>query len=548
MRRNAKFAKKLFLLLTASMLLSAAMVMPSPASAATLFSHNFNSGSASGWTATNGTWDVVVDGSHVYRKTGDVEGRTYAGNASWTNYSVEARIKVDNFNGANRAMLNARYQDGNNYYAASLYNSGGGKLEIRKKIGGTSTTLVSKNFSLQAGTWYTVKLEVNGSSLNMYVNGALELSATDGSLMSGRIGLVTQGAAVAKYDDIVVADVAAAPGVNMDSFFTNYRDFSSFVTGNLTTDTNFALNITSWQMPHGGFFKGMEAKYQNPWNGTERRSDWVANGVELGTFDNDATVKEIRFLADMYKKTNNTTLRNAVRKGVDFILNSQYASGGWPQVYPQRNNYSDYVTFNDNAMIRVMVLVDDIVNERYAFDTDVVTSTQKTQLAAALNKGISYILNSQIVMNGTPTVWCAQHDPVTYAPRGARAYELPSKSGSESVGITAFLMSRPQTPEIRSAALNALAWFDQVRTDGVRYNRNGPVFFEPDSSSVIWYRFYNLENNNHFFADRDGQKYYDIMQISEERRLGYSWAGSYAKNLLQRASSTGYYTLSHPLP
>jgi hypothetical protein len=40
----------------------------------------------------------------------------------------------------------------------------------------------------------------------------------------------------------------------------------------------------------------------------------------------------------------------------------------------------------------------------------------------------------------------------------------------------------------------------------------------------------------------------DIMEISEERRHGYSWAGNYARNLLQLASDQGYYNLSKPLP
>ncbi|MEI7024822.1 pectate lyase [Paenibacillus sp. y28] len=519
---------------------------PQSASAASVFSDDFNDGNANGWTVTHGTWDVVTDGTPVYRQTSSVEGRTYAGTSSWKDYTVQSRIKMDTFNAGNRVLLAARYQDGNNYYAASLYNNNGGTLELRKKVGGTSTTLVSKSYALTTGTWYTVKLEVEGTALNMYVNGVLQLSATDSSIATGAIGLLTHSGAVAKFDDVAVNDFSA---INTDSLFSGYRDFSDFVTGSLTTDTAYASNIVSWQMPHGGFFKSMETKYSSAWNGTDARSDWKSSsGVELGTFDNEATVKEIRFLADMYKKTGNAAFKTSVRKAVDFILNSQYSSGGWPQVYPQRGNYSDYVTFNDDAMVRVMVLIDDMINQRYAFDGDILTSTYRTNLTTALNKGVQYMLNAQIVMSGKRTVWCAQHDPVTFAALGARAYELPSKSGSESVGITAFLMSRPQTPEIRAAAKSALTWFDTVRVDGTRYVRSGPDFFVSDPASVMWYRFYNLDNNNHFFSDRDGLKYYNIMDISEERRLGYSWAGAYAKNLLTLASGSGYYSLTKPLP
>lgn len=541
---NSRTACNMVLVL--ALLLSICVFSPQTASAAALFSDDFNDGNANGWTATLGTWGIVTDGTSAYKQSGTSEGRTSAGSTSWKDYSVQSKVKLDTFNTGNRVYLAARYVDGNNYYGASFYNNNGGTLEIRKKVNASSSTLVSKSYAITTGTWYDVKLVVEGTSIRLYVNGVLQLSATDSSLSTGAIGLITQGGAMAKFDDITVNDFSA---VNADSMFTNFRNFSDFVTGNLTTDTTYATNIVSWQMPHGGFFKAMSTKYNSPWNGTDPRSEWTnSSGIELGTFDNLATIKEIRFLADMYKKTGNTAFKTSARKAVDFILNSQYASGGWPQVYPARGNYSDNVTFNDDAMVRVLVLVDDMINNRYAFDTDILTSTQRTNLQTALNEGIQYILNSQIVMNGTLTVWCAQHDPVTYAPKGARAYELPSKSGKESVGIIAFLMSRPQTPAIRNAARSALEWFDTVRVDGMQYDGDGPSFFVSNSSKTMWYRFYNLEDNNYFFSDRDGLKYYDIMDISEERRLGYSWAGEYGTKLLKLAATSGYFTLKTPIP
>lgn len=199
-------------------------------------------------------------------------------------------------------------------------------------------------------------------------------------------------------------------------------------------------------------------------------------------------------------------------------------------------------------MVRVMVLADDIVNKRQPFDSDILDNTYRSRLQQALNKGVQYTLKAQIVNNGTPTIWGAQHDPVTYESVPARAFELASKTTTESVGITAFLMSQPQTAEVKKAAQSALKWFDTNRIDGMKYNRQGPEFFQKDASSVMWYRFYNVEDNKYFFSDRDGKKYTDIMKISEERRLGYAWAGSQAKSLLKLASESGYYKLSKPLP
>jgi pectate lyase len=198
--------------LTFSVLLTTSIGITShSASAATLFSDDFETGSASNWTASSGTWSVVQDnGSYVYYQSSTNEGRTSAGSQSWTDYSVQADVKVVNFNGSNRTYVAGRYKDGNNFYAASLYNSNGGTLEIRKKVNGSTTTLASKsNFGLSTGTLYTVKLEMVGSTINMYVNGVLQLTATDTSLTSGAIGLDAYKT-LTEFDNIIVSDTTSS--------------------------------------------------------------------------------------------------------------------------------------------------------------------------------------------------------------------------------------------------------------------------------------------------------------------------------------------------
>ncbi|KWX70151.1 hypothetical protein AML91_28250 [Paenibacillus jilunlii] len=180
--------------------------------AASLFSDDFESGSAGNWTSTTGTWSVVQDGSsHVYYQSGSSEGRTSAGSSSWSDYSVQADVKVDNFNGNNRTYVCGRYTDGNNYYAASISNSNGGTLEIRKKAGGESTTLATKTgYAITAGTVYAVKLELSGDSINMYVNNVLQLNAHDNILSSGGIGLIAYKTS-AKFDNVIVSGTTTAP-------------------------------------------------------------------------------------------------------------------------------------------------------------------------------------------------------------------------------------------------------------------------------------------------------------------------------------------------
>jgi PelA/Pel-15E family pectate lyase len=341
--------------------------------------------------------------------------------------------------------------------------------------------------------------------------------------------------------------------------YTAWLSDASTDAAKLAADRARADTMITWQMPHGGFYKNAVKVYDTAWDGKAERSGWTgADGVELGTIDNDATVTELLFLADVYRRSGGTTYRDAARKALDFLLTMQYPSGGWPQVYPARTGtvYSNYVTFNDDAMARVLALLDHAAQRKAPLDGDVFTATQRDKLAAAIDKGVDFILKAQIVQNGVKTVWCAQHDPVTYVPRGARAFELASKSGKESVLIVTFLMTRPQTPAIKAAVKAAIAWYrsSAVKVDNTAYvNRSSsssddtynPIVAK--SGSTMWYRFYDLDADTGFFSGRlptdnpPGMgKRYNIMEIEPERRYGYQWGGAYGTQLFAYTDSVGY--------
>ncbi|MFS1512070.1 pectate lyase [Chengkuizengella sp. SCS-71B] len=333
---------------------------------------------------------------------------------------------------------------------------------------------------------------------------------------------------------------------------TYFEEENRSYTGDLDAAKLQADHLITWQMDHGGWTKSMEDKYIRPWDGVEKRSTQLGpdGETELGSIDNDATVKQIRFISEVFRETNADQYKQSVLKGIDFLLTMQYETGGFPQVYPKRGNdgeaiqYSNDVTFNDDAMVNVLELFDDILNEQYPFDTGIVDEEVKMQLQSSLDAAIDYILKSQIEVGGKLTAWCAQHDPFTYEPTGARTYEHPSISGSESVGVVKFLMSIDNpSDEVRNAVKSALEWFDEVKLEGIRYisaDPNGEYFVE-DPNSVAWYRFYDLETMEPIFSGRDGVIKRTIQEIEQERRDGYSWGGSYAKSLLETAKTTGYY-------
>ncbi len=320
--------------------------------------------------------------------------------------------------------------------------------------------------------------------------------------------------------------------------------------GDLEAAVKQAENYVSWQMDHGGWTKSMP--YDRAWDGKEKRtSQFGPDGVtELGTIDNNATTNEIRFIAQAYRESGKEQLKQSVEKGLDFLLTMQYDTGGWPQVYPKRGaegdrvQYSNFVTYNDGAMIKVLDLIDDILNKKYPFDQDWLDPKYYDSLEKAAQSGLDYILKSQIKANGKLTAWGGQHDPYTYEAMYARIYEHPSVATMESVGIVRYLMSRPdQTPEIKQAVRSALEWFDEVKLEGIRYVSADPEgkYFVEDTKSDTWYRFYEIGTNLPIFSGRDGVIKRTIQEIEEERRNGYSWGGSYAKQLLETASTTGYF-------
>ncbi|NBR42101.1 MAG: hypothetical protein EBU04_04335 [Verrucomicrobia bacterium] len=89
-----------------------------------------------------------------------------------------------------------------------------------------------------------------------------------------------------------------------------------------------------------------------------------------------------------------------------------------------RKGYFDHITFNDDAMVRVLRLVREVATEKtYAF----LDAKTRTSCQQSFDLGIACVLKCQIIVDGKPTVWCAQHDETTLAPAKARTYELPHR-------------------------------------------------------------------------------------------------------------------------
>lgn len=289
-------------------------------------------------------------------------------------------------------------------------------------------------------------------------------------------------------------------------------------------------NILSFQADAGGWPKNIDTTAE-PYRGDRSKLQ--------PTFDNGATTDELRFLARAYKATKDQRCRTAVEKGIDYILKSQYSNGGWPQYYPPPRGYNRYITFNDNAMVRLMeFLREAYTSDRYEF----IGAERHTMARRAFERGIDCILKCQIKVDGKLTVWCAQHDEKDYQPRPARTFELVSLSGAESVGAVKLLMSLENpSPDVVKAVEGAVAWFESAKLKGIRVvlekdakspKGTNKVVVKDASAPPIWARFYEIATNKPIFVDRDGVAKYHLADIGYERRNGYAWLGYWPQRLL----------------
>jgi len=173
------------------------------AEAATVFTADFESGSATGWSKSGGTWSVVADGTQTLRQTNaDSENaRDFAGEAGWTDYTVSAKVKPLSFGSGGFVGLLARAKTSTTFYRLALLP--GNQAQLQAVNSGSVTVLGTASRTVATGTWYTLSLTVTGTTITGSVDGVTVGSGTSSVTATGRIGLQTAYAS-AGFDDVTV--------------------------------------------------------------------------------------------------------------------------------------------------------------------------------------------------------------------------------------------------------------------------------------------------------------------------------------------------------
>lgn len=293
-----------------------------------------------------------------------------------------------------------------------------------------------------------------------------------------------------------------------------------------------AENVLLAQKDIGGWPKNDD--FHRVLSEAEKDTFKAKKSTEGATFDNDATTTELRFLAKVHSHFPDLRYRQAFERGLHYVFIAQYDNGGWPQFFPFIKKgmvYSSHITYNDNAMANILQFLRGVFAVDGPYSSLQIDEDLQIKAREAFDRGIDCILKTQIIVDGQPTVWCAQHDQETLAPVKARSYELASFSGSESVNIVQLLMEiENPSKEIIASVNGAIQWFDEHRVKGVKLkyitNEDGEedrIIVEDEKAPSLWARFYDLETGKPFFSDRDGIKKNSLAEIGHERRNGYGW-------------------------
>ncbi len=298
-----------------------------------------------------------------------------------------------------------------------------------------------------------------------------------------------------------------------------------------------AAIVISYQTPTGGWSKAIDYSKGPRKPGTHWTNQKGEGWHYCGTFDNRSTTEQIKFLAGVHAATGDPQVKAALLKGLDYIFAAQYPNGGWPQNYPVERGYHEAITLNDDAMTHVLELLVGVAagEKSYAFADEAL----RQRAREAVDRGISCLAAMQYRIDGKPTVWCAQHHPLTFEPVKARAKEPPSLSGGESATLVKFLMREaPVTPESTSMIEAALTWFEANRLTGLReVEKDGKTDYIADAASdeVYWARFYDLGSGKPIFAGADdGIIYATFSEMAAKNKVAYDFMTTRPKDLIEK--------------
>ena len=191
---------------------------------ATIFSDDFNRADADSlggaWTERGADFDIVSNGVNIpnggnsgggYSTVYD-SGHTYAS----ADYSVQAKTKLltgggGGYLGVVGRRVNYSTDDSDGYFASIRPSSG--RVRLWSRVSGVATSIATTDAeTINFDTFYTVKVDMNGTTIKELIDGSEILSATNSALSAAGDGglMLSTGDDDQFWDDFLSEDDSGA--------------------------------------------------------------------------------------------------------------------------------------------------------------------------------------------------------------------------------------------------------------------------------------------------------------------------------------------------
>ena len=271
-----------------------------------------------------------------------------------------------------------------------------------------------------------------------------------------------------------------------------------------------AAALMTAQHPSGGWnylhdFAGIESTRR--WYDTIGKNGWRLEEFHHyygnATFDDAGTSEAAQFFLRLYLSEREQRFQEPLQRALDFVLDSQYENGGWPQRFPfvddtpalhGQPNYTRHITFND-----------DVAARNIRFLLTVWQTLGDSRAADAVKRAMNIFLDT---LQPPPQAgWGFQHDAVTLQPAPARSYEplsLSPQTTAQNIGMLLDFYEWTAEPRFLARVPEAIDWLESVRLDAsdiqipgrefptyVEIGTNRPLYCHRRGSNVVNGEYYH---------------------------------------------------------
>jgi hypothetical protein len=141
------------------------------------------------WNAESGTWEEVNGSLEGFS---NAEGLIYARDDVWKDCVLTAKVKIAADSPRTEVAICFHLIDSGSFYWAGL-GCWGHRVSISRMVSSVPQELAfnGDQASVDRDVWYNLKVKVSGSTIMLYVNDSLELSANDSTFARGTVGIRT---------------------------------------------------------------------------------------------------------------------------------------------------------------------------------------------------------------------------------------------------------------------------------------------------------------------------------------------------------------------